>query len=625
MGSVTDPPVVLIDGEPVATAYALDRAVVLDNLRITWGREAHTEPAYPAQLAVDLIDTGSAMPRSAHLVGRPITIRRGDDVTIFRGTLDDFKVTPVVVHDSSAFRLKRNAWKIALTASDRLAELATTYPRAPKVDPIWASIVGPGGWPVHTPAERIAALRDEVESLSGIDWRNPYPANLPHIGNVRSHVLDDQMTALDLIEGCYNAHPLGYVNYVPSSNRVTIGKPATTLGLELRWGNDTLTVGLPGVGLAMPAREVILERGAQARTSFREQIASVSIAGAQPKVAGEHDLDYRDALAIAPTAYQAAGIAAQREYATGSDVMYSFLVTEDKPTEGTRLRFEWPFALSTVTSEFGMRDTGMHYGIDMGNPPATARAPIPAAGAGTVITSEYHSGWGNQVVIDHGVASDGKRLKTRYAHMEVLVMRVGDLVDLGDTIGHVGNTGNSFGAHLHLETLVNDVQINPRTFMATYATAPVTPPSPITPGNVPEEVAEFGIWQKRQAADTAAIFNKTNGLLVLPPVRLDWRRFDYRTGIGETFIDTCTKSMPIYFTGSLFAPILEAAAEHEVIGGTLTYEGGWVLDATLAPAIRSRDGVTWAQLVTIDAPTWDDFDPDITFADLGNVTKGVTA
>lgn len=135
--------------------------------------------------------------------------------------------------------------------------------------------------------------------------------------------------------------------------------------------------------------------------------------------------------------------------------------------------FQWPFSLSTVTSEYGPRTApyvGFHEGIDFGLSPATAGAPIIAAGDGTVAVNTFSAGWGNYVRITHNVG--GQQLSTLYAHMNAPGLpAVGSSVSKGDVIGYVGNTGNSYGAHLHLECWMGTsygTHVNPRAFMAAY-------------------------------------------------------------------------------------------------------------------------------------------------------------
>lgn len=101
-----------------------------------------------------------------------------------------------------------------------------------------------------------------------------------------------------------------------------------------------------------------------------------------------------------------------------------------------------------------------HLGYDMAQ---GCGATIYAAGPGRVITAGSFSGWGNTVRIDHG---DG--LITLYGHMQWSSLRVsvGDDVTAGMPIGAEGNTGRSFGCHLHFEVIRDRVSIDPQPFMA---------------------------------------------------------------------------------------------------------------------------------------------------------------
>lgn len=116
-----------------------------------------------------------------------------------------------------------------------------------------------------------------------------------------------------------------------------------------------------------------------------------------------------------------------------------------------------------VTSGFGNRDSfmtdsgqmssGYHEGIDIG---AAAGTPIGAAGAGTVIFAGWNGGYGNMVEIDHG-----NGLTSLYAHMESIATSLGQTVSAGQTIGYVGSTGNSTGAHLHFGLYQDGQAIDP--------------------------------------------------------------------------------------------------------------------------------------------------------------------
>lgn len=125
--------------------------------------------------------------------------------------------------------------------------------------------------------------------------------------------------------------------------------------------------------------------------------------------------------------------------------------------------FDWPFSLSLVTSEYGMRIhpiTGietMHNGIDFGAPNG---ANIPAASGGTVHTVGSDSGRGTYVVLSHAGG-----VETHYFHMlSTPSVSEGQVVSKGTTLGQVGSTGSSTAPHLHFEVHVGGSPINPRDF-----------------------------------------------------------------------------------------------------------------------------------------------------------------
>lgn len=126
--------------------------------------------------------------------------------------------------------------------------------------------------------------------------------------------------------------------------------------------------------------------------------------------------------------------------------------------------FVWPvIGFTNVTSEFGdMEDrTSPHKGMDIASY-GIYGAPVVAVADGKVFQSSsddsYAGGCGNYVAIDHG----GAHYITRYLHMSRVVVSTGDYVKQGQVIGYVGNTGDSYGAHLHFDVRLDNVYINPR-------------------------------------------------------------------------------------------------------------------------------------------------------------------
>ncbi|NUT35529.1 MAG: M23 family metallopeptidase [Hamadaea sp.] len=112
-----------------------------------------------------------------------------------------------------------------------------------------------------------------------------------------------------------------------------------------------------------------------------------------------------------------------------------------------------PFRDYEFTSNFGMRWGRPHKGVDLAAPEGT---PFAAVHSGTVVIAEWHSGYGNMIMIDHG-----NNIRTVYGHAAKLLVRAGDKVQTGQVIALTGNTGFSTGPHLHLEVHVNGEAVEP--------------------------------------------------------------------------------------------------------------------------------------------------------------------
>ena len=107
-----------------------------------------------------------------------------------------------------------------------------------------------------------------------------------------------------------------------------------------------------------------------------------------------------------------------------------------------------------------------HKGVDIctRGTGSTMGKEIRAAADGVVYSAEFHKSWGNNVYINHG-----NGVYTRYAHCSKMIVSAGDQVKQGQVIAYVGNTGNSFGPHLHFEVWVNGVRTNPEVWIPAMA------------------------------------------------------------------------------------------------------------------------------------------------------------
>jgi hypothetical protein len=130
--------------------------------------------------------------------------------------------------------------------------------------------------------------------------------------------------------------------------------------------------------------------------------------------------------------------------------------------------FSWPIEPTHfwVSSIFGPRrkpngSWGFHYGLDMA---AIRGTPVFAAAAGTVIETAFDRGYGKNILIMH----DGQ-FQTRYAHLDAILVKEGQIVERGQRIGRVGKTGavrgRFDGSHLHFEVHSFGKRVDPVPFL----------------------------------------------------------------------------------------------------------------------------------------------------------------
>jgi murein DD-endopeptidase MepM/ murein hydrolase activator NlpD len=134
----------------------------------------------------------------------------------------------------------------------------------------------------------------------------------------------------------------------------------------------------------------------------------------------------------------------------------------------TKYRFIWPEPQAQISQPFGPSTfwfeppygayPHFHTGIDMVEP---FGSPVYAADDGIVaLVGSSSSGYGNYVVIAHSGGLD-----TLYGHLSTALVKPGQQVMQGQTIGLEGSSGNSTGPHLHFELRINQTPINPAPYL----------------------------------------------------------------------------------------------------------------------------------------------------------------
>ena len=158
---------------------------------------------------------------------------------------------------------------------------------------------------------------------------------------------------------------------------------------------------------------------------------------------------------------------------TGINVVSDALVGVDSETKNIQIldpatgevvneidpTIAWPVQ-GVITLEFAQSSKYQvfHTGIDIAN---TLGTPITPFMQGEVVyAGEIFWGYGKHIIIDHG-----DNIKSIYAHLDKIFVFEGQEVNIGDEIGRMGSTGWSTGSHLHFESRVYGIPVNPRVFL----------------------------------------------------------------------------------------------------------------------------------------------------------------
>lgn len=138
------------------------------------------------------------------------------------------------------------------------------------------------------------------------------------------------------------------------------------------------------------------------------------------------------------------------------------------PGHSTKYRFIWPEPHAQISQPFGPSSLKLeppyggyphfHTGLDLVEP---FGSPVYAADDGVVaLVGSSSSGYGRYVVIAHSGGLD-----TLYGHLSTALVKVGQQVNQGQTIGLEGSTGNSTGPHVHFELRIKNQPVDPTPYL----------------------------------------------------------------------------------------------------------------------------------------------------------------
>ena len=223
-------------------------------------------------------------------------------------------------------------------------------------------------------------------------------------------------------------------------------------------------------------RDYIAQLKKQADALVKEADAAQKIAK-EKKASVDNALSQLASLKAELAQHRADAIAKQKALEKQQDkVRYQILQLVKKklaseqhgnPTPIGRGYLSFPTANPYVTSSYGMRyHPVLHYwrlhaGTDFR---AYCGTPIYASAEGKVEWARMMSGFGNQVMIDHGIVK-GNSLFTSYNHLSRFAVHSGQYVARGTLVGYAGATGTVTACHLHFEVYLNGHTVDPMTIL----------------------------------------------------------------------------------------------------------------------------------------------------------------
>jgi hypothetical protein len=166
------------------------------------------------------------------------------------------------------------------------------------------------------------------------------------------------------------------------------------------------------------------------------------------------DPDGASLTALSPEISLASGVNAENP---------QFSLSTSSPQEGVPAAGDqpcpsllFPVEGAQLTSPFGPRGKGMHWGIDLAAPEGR---PVRAAAAGEVVFAGWHGAYGLLIILEHA------GFRTYYAHNATLLVEKNQQVAAGEIIATVGRTGRATGSHLHFELEIQGRKVNPLPYL----------------------------------------------------------------------------------------------------------------------------------------------------------------
>lgn len=222
---------------------------------------------------------------------------------------------------------------------------------------------------------------------------------------------------------------------------------------SIDWGNTYESINIWFSNIASFPKTLMNQEGNQVKDQGKE-------------VQKENNKETSKINNISKEEQQKAVVPDESQKTSGKEVKPVFSSMNSMDIDVKYIKSKYKLALpvnSTISSRYGMRinpithKEELHPGVDI---PANTGTPIHAAFAGEVIESRKGTTFGNFIKI-----KTEKDIISVYAHCSKLLVKNGQKVVKGQTIGKVGSTGMSLGPHLHFEVWRDDRTVNPASLL----------------------------------------------------------------------------------------------------------------------------------------------------------------
>ena len=298
----------------------------------------------------------------------------------------------------------------------------------------------------------IANLNIQDTTLSKSDTPREIETSILQETTLAQGLTSDTISKTGSIETLSVPKPKSEIQEYAVVSGDTISKIAEKFQISINtilWSNDLsgLSIIRPGDKLTIPPVS-----GVAHKVKSGDTISGIAekYKIEQDKILSYNQLVSNDQLSIGQILIVPGGEIQESYRRTTSDFASVFKApsTQKKPAG-----FIWPTDSKRITQYYHWR----HHAIDIGG---KTGSPLYASMSGKIIKAGWSTGYGNNVIIDHGA---GK--KTLYAHLSKIYVTVGEQITQGTVIGAIGSTGWSTGPHLHFEIIINGTKVNPLSYL----------------------------------------------------------------------------------------------------------------------------------------------------------------